>query len=106
MSQPCEHAILPVVEPVRVKIAMKTEAFQVDVDRRLIPLLARRKREVPIKLRELAVVELLREGRLSSGKAAELLGMNRVEFFALLHHLHIPFLDHDPDQLRRDMATA
>ena len=85
---------------------MKTEAFRVELDTRVVPLVAKHKRDVPTKLRELAVVELFREGRLSSGKAAELLGMSRVELFALLHHLHVPFLDHDPDQLPQDMAMA
>lgn len=85
---------------------MKTESFHVELDARLVPLVANRKQDVPTRLRELAVVELFREGRLSSGKAAEILGMERVEFFALLHALHVPFLDQDPDELRRDVAMA
>ena len=85
---------------------MKIETFAVALDARAIPLVAKRKRDVPAKLRELAVIELFREGRLSSGKAAELLGVERVEFFALLHQLGVPLIDHDPDELRRDMAMA
>ena len=85
---------------------MTIETFAVALDARVIPLVARRRRDVPAKLRELAVVELFREGRLSSGKSAELLGMERVEFFALLHQLGVPLIDHDPEALRRDMAMA
>lgn len=85
---------------------MKTETFHVELDARMVPLLATRRRDVPPKLRELAVVELFREGRLSSGKAAEILGMERLEFFALLHHLRVPLFDQDPEELRRDRAMA
>ena len=85
---------------------MKTESFNVELDPRVVPLVARRKRDVPIRLRELAVVELFREGRLSSGKAAEILGMERVDFFSLLHALRAPFLDHDPDELGQDVSMA
>ncbi len=85
---------------------MKVETFAVALDATVIPLVAKRRGDVPAKLRELAVVELFREGRLSSGKAAELLGMERVEFFALLHQLGVPFIDHDPGDLQRNSATA
>ena len=85
---------------------MKTEAFQVELDTRVVPLVAKRKRDVPTRLRELAVVELFREGRLSSGKAAEILGITRVEFLALLSHLRVPFFDQDPEDLQRDIAMA
>ena len=85
---------------------MKTEAFQVELDARVVPLVAPRKGEVSARLRELAVIELFREGRLSSGKAADVLGLERMEFFALLHHLHVPYFDHDPDELRQDAARA
>lgn len=85
---------------------MKTESFRVELDRRVLPLVAKYKRDIPMRLRELAVVELFREGRLSSGKAAEILGMERVEFFSLLHVLRVPALDHDPDDLPRDVAMA
>jgi predicted HTH domain antitoxin len=41
--------------------------------------------------RELIVLELYRRGTLSSGKAAELLGMARLEFIHYASHLGIPF---------------
>lgn len=85
---------------------MKVEAFQVELDAHVVPLLAKRKRDVPARLRELAVVELFREGRISSGKAAEILGMERLEFFTLLHALQVPSFDQDPEELKRDAATA
>jgi predicted HTH domain antitoxin len=85
---------------------MKTTSFHVELDERVVPLFAARKRDVSARLRELAVVELFREGRLSSGKAAEILDIERIEFFALLRHLGVPFFGYDAEELRRDQAAA
>ena len=85
---------------------MKTETFEVKLDARVIPLVTKRRQDVAGKLRELAVIELFREGRLSSGKAADILGLERLEFFALLHQLGVPFFDQDPAELRQDVARA
>jgi len=85
---------------------MTMETFPVQLDTRVVPLIAKRKRDVPATLRELAVVELFREARVSSGKAAEVLGMERLEFLALLHRLRVPFFDQDPEELQHDVANA
>ena len=87
-------------------MATKIERFHVTLDWRTIPLVAKRRQDVPSKLRELAVIELFREGRLSSGKAADILGMERMAFFTLLHHLGVPFFEQDAEELRRDVAMA
>lgn len=42
---------------------------------------------------ELIVLELFRRGHLSSGKAAELLGMERLEFIRLASRMGLPYFD-------------
>jgi predicted HTH domain antitoxin len=58
--------------------------------------------------RELITLELYRRGSLSSGKAAELLGMSRLEFIQHASFLGIPHLTMTEDewQAERDRCQA
>jgi predicted HTH domain antitoxin len=51
-------------------------------------------------------VKLFEMGRISTGRAAELVGLAQVEFLHALHRFKVsPFSD-DPDELDRDVANA
>lgn len=54
-------------------------------------------------LKEAAVLELYREGRLSSGKAAEILGMDRFEFIRYAGKKGIPFIRITPEELEEEV---
>jgi len=58
------------------------------------------------QIRELAVVELYRRRVISSGKAAELLGMQREEFIRHAGRLGIPYIDLDEVELTRELEAA
>jgi predicted HTH domain antitoxin len=51
-------------------------------------------------------VKLFEMKRLSSGMAASLIGMGRVEFLAELHRYGVPMIDLDQDDLAQDIANA
>ena len=53
-------------------------------------------------IKEAAVLELYREGRLSSGKAAEILGMDRFEFIKYAGMKGIPFIRITPEELEEE----
>ena len=53
-----------------------------------------------ITLREAAVLELFREHKISTGKAAELLGMSYRDFLTLLQERSIPLLTTPPRDTR------
>lgn len=57
-------------------------------------------------LKEYLVLELYRRHEISSGKAAELLGMERFEFVRYASRLGIPYLDMDERELATEIATA
>ena len=59
-------------------------------------------RELPL----LAAVKLYELGRLSSGRAAQLAGMSRVEFLLTLGRYQVSPFQLDADALARDMANA
>lgn len=53
-------------------------------------------------IKEAAVLELYREGKISSGKAAEILGMDRFEFIRYAGKKGIPYIRITPDELEEE----
>jgi predicted HTH domain antitoxin len=62
-----------------------------------------REEEIERKVKEALVMELLREHRLSQGKAAEILGIDRYELFDLMTNYRVPVIDLDTEELRTDL---
>ncbi len=54
-------------------------------------------------IKEAAVLELYREGKISSGKAAEILGMDRFEFIRYAGMKGIPYIRVTPDELEEEL---
>jgi len=55
-------------------------------------------------IKEAAVLELYREGKISSGKAAEILGMDRFEFIRYAGMKGIPYIRITPDELEEEVG--
>ena len=72
----------------------------------LIGVLATLERPVEQSARELIVLELYRERKISSGRSAELLGISLLEFIQLSSKLGIPFLDITDEELAQDVEVA
>ena len=56
--------------------------------------------------RELMVVELFRQRRISGGKAAEFLGMTRLGFIHRAGELGIPYFDMSAEKLAQETDTV
>lgn len=81
-------------------------AVQVELGQDLVELLEELHRPVKESARELIVLELYRQGEVSSGKSAELLGMRRDEFIRYASERGIPYLQLDGDELRREIEDS
>ena len=81
-------------------------AIQVELDQDLVDLLEELHRPVKEAARELIVLELYRQGEVSSGKAAELLGMPRGEFIRYASARGIPYLQLSGEELRREVEDS
>jgi predicted HTH domain antitoxin len=81
-------------------------AAQVELGQDLVDLLEELHRPVKEAARELIVLELYRQGEVSSGKAAELLGMPRGEFIRHASARGIPYLQLNGDELRREVEDS
>jgi predicted HTH domain antitoxin len=51
------------------------------------------------------VLSLYRQDRISSGKAARLLGVHRLEFIRLLAEEKIPYVDYTPEELAAELKA-
>ncbi|RKY62821.1 MAG: UPF0175 family protein [Candidatus Latescibacterota bacterium] len=56
-------------------------------------------------LKEYLVLELYRRRKISSGKAAEILGMERLEFIRYASRMGIPFLDMDEEEWAEEVRN-
>lgn len=55
---------------------------------------------------EWLVLSLYTQEKISSGKAASLLGIRRVDFLDLLHRYGIAYIDLSPEELDAELETA
>ncbi len=56
--------------------------------------------------RVILAAKLYEVGRLSSGQAAELAGMGRVEFFDALKSYKVPVINLTPEEIEKDFQSA
>lgn len=82
--------------------AMRT----VELDDELAMLLEKIQQPLEKATREAAVLELYRRDVISSGKAAELLGMPRLDFVRYADQLGIPFFRMSKEEWEREKATV
>ena len=62
--------------------------------------------DVDARVREALVIHLVREGRISSGRGAELLGMPKDAFRELLWQHGVPYSDLTYEELLEDVRAA
>lgn len=64
------------------------------------------KDEIQRRVVEWLALSLFAEGRISSGKAAHLLNMTRVEFLALLRARGIAYINYTPEELAEELDAV
>jgi predicted HTH domain antitoxin len=57
------------------------------------------------RLQELVAIELFREGRISSGKGAELLGISKLAFVQLLAQYGVAYFTELPEELTAEVVA-
>ncbi len=79
--------------------------FQVQLPSSLLQL-GLSKDDIQGRIVEWVVLLLFTEGRISSGKAARLLNINRLDFIALLKTRGIAYINYSPEELAEEIETA
>jgi predicted HTH domain antitoxin len=80
-------------------------SVKIEIEDSLAALLHQTNQPVQEAGREMIVPELYRRGMISSGKAAELLGMARIDFIKHASRLKIPFFDMTDDEWEAEKAA-
>lgn len=84
----------------------KTCAISVEISESVVQLLAQTPQEAALRLKELALIELFRRGEVSSGWAAEQLGISKPDFLDLLFNHDVPYFDLSEEELRQQVEAT
>ena len=84
---------------------MATRALTLELPEELVALLGSPE-AAAAKAREALVLALLREGQISQGKAAHLLGLTRWDILDLMVQHQIPSGPATPEELRQEVENA
>ena len=80
--------------------------ISIDLEADLVALLRQLSQPMERAARELIVLGLYRRGAISSGKAAQLLGMSRVEFIQYTSRLGIPYFTMTEDEWKNERTQS
>ncbi len=81
---------------------MDTKQLTIDYPDDLLVALGSTVDQFECEARLAMAAKLFELGRLSSGKAAQLAGMERVAFLAQMHRLSVPILDLDEEEMKEE----
>ncbi len=79
---------------------------EIELPQSLLAALEIPEAELGRQAREWVLLELFQEGKISSGKAAETLGLSKAQFLALLGQRNLPYFDGDMSDLEHEVAAA
>ena len=88
-----------------VEVGVGNRTLSLELPDELVALLGSEE-AAAAKAKEALVLELLREARISQGKAARLLGLTRWDILDLLVQHHIPSGPETAEDVRREIADA
>ncbi|MCH8318191.1 MAG: UPF0175 family protein [Bacteroidetes bacterium] len=83
------------------------QLINVDFPKELAFFLKMKDNEFAEEIKRLAIIKLYEIGKISSGKASQILGIERVEFLESLKNYKVSFFSYtDEDELRADIKHA
>ena len=83
---------------------MADKRFEVELPEEVLAGFGWQETEVPHRVREALVMELLRRDQLSEAQAAALLQLDRWELLDMMGRYQIPAIRMTPEELKRELA--
>jgi len=87
-------------------VDMERITVELDLPRDLLGVLRGTEEELGAELKLLIVLELFREEKLSSGKAAQVAGLSKADFIDELGRRGIPYFTKTPEDWKRSLRTC
>ena len=85
---------------------METIQVSITIPRDLVGALDIPPADLAPYLQEVVALELFRQGRISTGKASELMGITKLEFMRLLSKHNIPYFTESPNELEAEVDAT
>jgi predicted HTH domain antitoxin len=89
-----------------VEVSLEMNSIKLDLADDMLTLLQQLNQPVEQAALELMVLELYRRGAISSGKAAQLLKVSRLEFIQYASSLDIPYFAFNEEELEAEIAQS
>lgn len=84
---------------------MSTVRIQFDMPEEILNYIATDDMNYNNKVKELMIYALIKEGKISFGKGAEMLGINKIDYITDLGKLGIPYFDETYDEVKEDLMN-
>lgn len=85
---------------------MNEKHFEVALPEAVLTGFGWQEAEVPRRVREALVMELLRLDRLSEAEAVQFLGLNRDDLLKLMGRYQVPAIRMSPEELKEELSHA
>lgn len=82
---------------------MKTIRFEIDMPSEILDYISTEDKLYNDTVKKLMMYSLVKEGKISFGKGAEMLGINKIDFITDLGKLGIPYFDYTYDEIIEDV---
>ena len=85
---------------------MESVRIEIEVPKSMLKYVDYNNKDNQNKLRELMLYQLIKEDKISFGKAAEILGVDKITFITDLGKMGIPYFDSSIDEVIEDAKNA
>ena len=85
---------------------MQPHKLEIEIPGAIAGFLQMDNEKIKTRINKLLLVDLVRQGVISFGKAAELAGVDRMSFIIEMGHMGIPYFDGDFSEILNDVETV
>jgi len=86
-------------------IAMTMTKVEIDVPEEIVPYTVLEDKEAQITRNAMLVYPYIKSGVISHGKAAEMLGLHKIDLITLYGKLGLPYFDETEEEFEEDLAV-
>ena len=84
---------------------METIHVQIDIPKALMPFTVLEDERERMVRNAMLIYPFIQNGTISHGRAAEILGMHKIDLIAMYGRLGLPYFNQTIDELQEDLAT-